>query len=115
MQMTRYHVLLAYQNGMRDFSDADLRWAYLSGANLSGANLRGANLSGANLSDANLRDGGVDPRGWRFIGQLFAPGDIRVNAGCRYFTIAEARQWWGDKGNADALARVDLIEKLFSA
>jgi hypothetical protein len=43
-----------------DLSDADLRYAILSGADLRGADLRGAILSGAILSDADLR--GVDLR-----------------------------------------------------
>lgn len=52
-------LLAAYQDGVRDFTHANLENADLSQANLSGinleqANLRGANLSGTNLSEANL-------------------------------------------------------------
>jgi uncharacterized protein YjbI with pentapeptide repeats len=86
--------------------------ANLSDANLSGANLSGANLSGANLSGANgAIDAGTDPRGYRFIGVLYDDG-IRVLAGCRWFTHAEAVAHWTAKGNRDALARVALLETL---
>ena len=47
---------LAGDEGKRaNLSDADLRYADLSGADLRSANLRYADLSGANLSDADLR------------------------------------------------------------
>lgn len=56
-----YAVVAAYNDGIRDFEDADLRGATLRGAdlheaNLSGANLRGADLSGSDLHDADLHD-----------------------------------------------------------
>jgi uncharacterized protein YjbI with pentapeptide repeats len=64
--MTAQELLAAYATGERDFpeallikanlSGADLSIADLSGANLSGADLSGANLSGANLSRANLSE-----------------------------------------------------------
>lgn len=43
-----------YAAGERDFQDASLNWANLSGADLRDANLSGANLSDASLSDADL-------------------------------------------------------------
>ena len=43
-------------NGDGNGSEADLRWADLSGANLSGANLRWADLSEANLRWADLSE-----------------------------------------------------------
>jgi 2-iminobutanoate/2-iminopropanoate deaminase len=52
--MKAEELLKRYAVGERNFHEADLCWAILSGANLSGANLSGANLSGADLSDANL-------------------------------------------------------------
>jgi hypothetical protein len=56
----RLTVTLMYPRGRRDFIEADLSWANLSGAyliriNLLGADLRKANLSGADLRRANLR------------------------------------------------------------
>jgi len=92
--------------------EANLRWANLRGADLSEAYLRGADLRGANLSEANLRgakacvDAGQDRRGYRFVGIHHADG-WRIAAGCRWFTLAEARAHWAS--NPDALRRVELI------
>ena len=96
---------------------ANLRSANLSGANLSGAYLSGANLSGADLSGANLsgttsyRCGGWDSRGYHFRAVLFASG-VRITAGCRDFTLSEARAHWTAKNNLDALARAELLALL---
>lgn len=90
----------AYLRGA-DLRGADLRWA-----NLRGANLRGADLSGADLSGANLIDAGQDRRGYRFVAVSHDDG-IRIAAGCRWFTLAEARKHW--KTNAEALAKVEMI------
>jgi len=84
--------------------------ANLCGANLCGANLRGANLRGANLRDADLR--GADLRGANLCGASgcilltetdhgyrvvagFREEEWRIWAGCRDFTIQEAREHWG--------------------
>ena len=53
-KITARELLIAYGEGMRDFSGANLDGANLSRANLSRANLDGANLDGANLDGANL-------------------------------------------------------------
>ena len=53
-KLTARELLIAYGEGMRDFSGANLYGANLSRANLYGANLDGANLDGANLDGANL-------------------------------------------------------------
>ncbi len=108
-----------------DLAGANLRDADLAGANLrdallTGANLRDANLTGANLRDAvqtgaDLRwamgviDAGTNHRGYRFLGVRHDDG-WRVAAGCRWFTVAEARAHWRRKGNQDALLRVAVIE-----
>ena len=105
-----------------NLSGANLSGAYLSGANLSGADLSGANLSGANLSDAALsganlsgttsyRCGGWDSRGYHFRAVLFASG-VRITAGCRDFTLSEARAHWTAKNNLDALGRAELLALL---
>lgn len=83
-----------------------LQQAVKSGVNLRGANLRGADLSGADLSGANLIDAGQDRRGYRFVAVSHDDG-IRIAAGCRWFTLAEARKHW--KTNAEALAKVEMI------
>jgi len=82
---------------------ADLRGARLSGADLGGADLRGAYLRGAYLGDADLRgadlggadlvDGGQRSDGYRFIGWI-KDGVLQIRAGCRNFTITEARLHW---------------------
>jgi hypothetical protein len=93
-------------------SDADLRSADLSGANLSGADLSDADLSGANLSGTtSYRCGGWDSRGYHFRAVLFASG-VRITAGCRDFTLSEARAHWTAKNNLDALGRAELLALL---
>ena len=94
-------------------SRANLSGAYLSGADLSGANLSGAYLSGADLSGANLSgaeqgddriiDGGLRSDGYRFFLTRTEPGEFRVKAGCRNFTVKEAKAHWDEtrpKGEA---------------
>ena len=88
----------------------------------SGA-LRGADLGGANLYGADLRgveaviDGGQDGRGWRVIGWL-RDGQLMMSAGCRNFTLTEARAHWGGASyleahdaatQAEMCARVELV------
>jgi hypothetical protein len=108
-----------------DLRDADLRDASLSGADLCCADLRGANLNGADLNGADLRDAslrgailtdatgyidlGTDKRGHHFRAVLHDTGWI-INAGCRWFTIAEAIAHWTDTKNKDALARVAIVQ-----
>ena len=71
-----------------------------------------ADLSGANLSGAiGAICAGTDPRGYRFVG-IAHPDGPRIAAGCRWFTVAEARDHWAN--NRDALARVALIEAALS-
>ena len=85
--------------------EANLREANLWGANLREANLREANLWEANLWGADLRgangiagrviDGGLRSDGYRFLLTRTDPGAWRVKAGCRNFTLTEAREHWG--------------------
>ena len=91
-----------------DLSGADLSGANLSRANLSRANLSCANLSGAylnradlscaylnraNLIGADLIDGGQRSDGYRFVGWIKA-SVLQIRAGCRSFTIEQARAHW---------------------
>jgi len=97
-----------------NLSGADLSGAYLSRANLSGADLSDANLSGANLSGAYLIDGGQDERGYRFIGWKRGD-DLMISAGCRNYTISEARKHWGGSnytGPKSNIQRVELIASI---
>ena len=76
-----------------DLEGADLEGANLRGANLEGANLAGANLKGANLSDTCLIDGGQRSDGYRFVGWV-KDEILQIRAGCRSFSITEARAHW---------------------
>ena len=85
------------------------------GADLRGANLRGADLRGADLQGAYLRDAkgyvclGTDQRGYHFYAVQWDDG-WRISAGCRWFTLAEAKAHWEAKGNNDALARLAILD-----
>ena len=76
-----------------DLRGADLRGADLRGANLHGADLRGANLHGADLHGANLLSLGQRSDGYEFYAQV-RNGGLWIKAGCRYFSISEARKHW---------------------
>jgi len=101
---------------------ADLRGADLTGADLRGAYLRGANLTGADLTGADgvLAIGPIDT--WIMYAVRFPDGP-RIKAGCRWFTVAEAREWWGEGGAAQdtvthgprMLAGVDALMALARA
>ena len=76
--------------------------ADFSGANCSEANFFGADLSRADFSLANfsgakgiLHVGPVD--GWDMYAVRWDDGP-RIKAGCRWFTVTEARAWWGKGG-----------------
>ena len=103
---------------MANLSMANLRGADLSMANLRMANLRGADLSGADLAEVRaIIDGGQDARGYRVLGWL-RDGQLMLKAGCRNFTLAEARAHWGRADyledhdaatQAEMIARVELV------
>jgi hypothetical protein len=94
---------------------ANLARTYLAGANLTGANLTGANLAGADLTRAYLAGAylaGADLAGadlgdqwiiqgpcrsdgyYFFLQKLTADAAPMVKAGCRYFTLPQAREHW---------------------
>ena len=80
-----------------DLTGADLTGADLARANLTGADLTGADLTGAYLTRAYLgrtlqRIGPID--GYTMVAVSWADGP-RIACGCRWFTVAEARAWWG--------------------
>jgi hypothetical protein len=84
---------------------ADLSEANLSGANLFGANLFGANLFGANLYRANLIVGGYRSDGFCFLLYKEPDGTVKLRAGCRYFSIKEAKAHWLATRNGTQLGR----------
>jgi uncharacterized protein YjbI with pentapeptide repeats len=79
-------------------------------ANLSGANLFWVSLSKANLSKAKgYIDLGTDTRGYHFRAIWFPDKETwQVTAGCRNFTLAEARAHWIN--NPEALARLSILD-----
>lgn len=109
-----------------DLRDADLRRADLRGADFGGADLRGANLRGANLWGAYLGGadlGGADlrgapilgdqPNGWRAHAWLDEEKAVRVQVGCRCFTLAEARAYWAGKDDRrEVVAWLDYVERV---
>ena len=125
-----------------NLNGADLRDADLHGANLHGADLHGANLNGANLYDANLR--GADLSDANLHGANLSDADLRgatgfhlltvtdhgylvlasrigdewkIGAGCRSFSIEEARKHWGaadypaPSSGSRIIAMLDWLEK----
>jgi uncharacterized protein YjbI with pentapeptide repeats len=101
-----------------DLRDADLRDAYLFGADLRDADLRDADLRDANLSHADLRgaNGGQRSDGYRFIAWC-KDGVLQVRAGCRSFSLPEAREHWertrgGTALGDETMAILDLIERV---
>ena len=77
-----------------DFSRADFSLASFYGADFSGANFFGANFFGV---EGILHVGPVD--GWDMYAVRWDDGP-RIKAGCRWFTVSEAREWWGKGGAA---------------
>jgi uncharacterized protein YjbI with pentapeptide repeats len=108
--------------GGADLGGANLSSAYLRGADLRGANLGGAYLGSAYLRGANLGDqwiiqGGTRADGYQFFLTNLTGEGVRVKAGCRNFSIAEAKAHWqstrGDTplGLETALIGAGMIEQ----
>ena len=85
--------------------EAHYAWRRSDGSRGQRANLDGANLTGANLTDADLSRAylsGADgiivltetDHGYRVYVTQRA-GEWRIGAGCRDFSISEARAHWG--------------------
>jgi hypothetical protein len=102
-----------------DLSGANLRKANLSKANLSKANLSGADLSCADLYGANLSEAVgylplpvADTRGYHHHA-IWCDTEWRVRAGCRDFSIAEARaHWLTDSYTGPAMVRETMASAL---
>jgi len=98
---------------------ANLRGAYLRGADLRDANLGGANLRGAYLGGASIIDAGRDSRGHRFLARDGKP--VMIHAGCRWFTLEEAKAHWVEAHKTDTAlhaecnAKIKLIEAVATA
>jgi hypothetical protein len=59
-----------------------------------GADLSGANLSGAHLARADLIVGGHRSDGYAFMLHKELDGAVKLKAGCRYFSIKDAKAHW---------------------
>ena len=110
----------AYNNGASlngaSLNGASLYRANLDGASLYRANLYRANLDGASLDGANLIVGGHRSDGYRFLLVRDATHNVMVRAGCRFFSVADARDHWtftrgGTALGAESLALVDDLER----
>ena len=79
-----------------DLAGADLARADLARADLAGAILTGAILTGANLIHAiiSAADIGTRSDGYRFILLAQPDSEPRIQAGCRNFSLSEARAHW---------------------
>ena len=76
-----------------DFTGSDMQRADMRGAWLAGAQMRGADLRCTDLRGAfGVIDGGIID-GYRVI-LVRHSDESRIAAGCRWFTIAEARAHW---------------------
>jgi uncharacterized protein YjbI with pentapeptide repeats len=103
----------AYLSGAY-LSGANLSRADLSGAYLSGAYLSGANLSGAYLGEHRIISGASRSDGYEFLLTNIGNEGWRIKAGCRNFTLAEAKQHWSKprenmRLNVESLAIVDHL------
>ena len=99
-----------------NLADANLARAHLARANLADANLAGADLARAYLARAYLIDGGQRSDGYRFVGSI-KDGVLMISAGCRYFTLPDARSHWSSSRGGTALgdetqAILDHIERV---
>jgi uncharacterized protein YjbI with pentapeptide repeats len=96
---------------------ANLRGANLGGAYLGGANLRGANLGGAYLGDQQIILGSCRSDGYAFLlTNLKDEHGWRIKAGCRNFTLAEAKEHWSKpRGNQQLnIESLAIVEHLLA-
>ena len=99
---------------------ANLARADLAGAYLADANLAGADLAGANLANQWIVQGAVRSDGYVFMLTNLKYEGVRLKAGCRNFTMAEARQHWkatrDDKPlGTETFAILDCLEAMAKA
>jgi uncharacterized protein YjbI with pentapeptide repeats len=117
--LRRAYLRRAHLSGA-DLRGADLRGANLRGANLSNADLRGAHLRGADLSGAGIIDCGQRSDGYQFFIHVTAKDQPMLIAGCRYFTLSEARKHWdktrptGQRLGDESRAMLDHGERMLS-
>ncbi|MGH9697935.1 MAG: pentapeptide repeat-containing protein [Candidatus Acidiferrales bacterium] len=87
-------------------------WADLAGAHLAGAHLAGAHLTGADLTWADFVAHLGYPDGWSAFAWA-KDNQVRMQVGCRNFTIAEGRAYWAGKDNRrEVMAALDYAERV---
>lgn len=74
-----------------------VKWGVKNGASLVRANLDGASLVGASHIADRVIDGGIRSDGYRFLLTRTEPGEFRIKAGCRNFTVTEAKAHWNER------------------
>jgi hypothetical protein len=87
---------------------------------MRGADLRGAGLTGAVLTGDKLKSAGEAASrsdGYEFRAFVLADGTLKIKAGCRWFTLTEAREHWtttrvGTRLGDESLAIVDHLERM---
>lgn len=89
----------AVEAAVRDRTN--LSGADFTGADFSGVHFTGVDFTGADFTGAIgiIRMGPID--GWEMFAVRWPDGP-RIKAGCRWFTVNEAREWWekgGGPGN----------------
>ena len=100
MQIKRIDGTVAYESqSATSLKEEAAEEAVRKGVSLARANFSGANFSGVNFFGVEgiLHVGPVD--GWDMYAVRWDDGP-RIKAGCRWFTVAEAREWWGKGGEA---------------
>ena len=97
--MNANELIQRYADGERDFSGANLSEANLYEANLSEADLSGADLGRADLSGANLSHNKylLTAILSDYPMTLSNGASVLVHAGCRCFSIADARAHWAEE------------------
>jgi uncharacterized protein YjbI with pentapeptide repeats len=89
-----------------NLDSARLDRASLVGANLDGASLVGARLDGARLGNQWIVQGATRSDGYAFFLQkLTADEEPMIKAGCRYFTLAQAKAHWTNTRRGTALGQ----------
>ena len=77
-----------------DLSNSDISNSDLRGCDLINCNLRGCDLSYVKGIENSIIDCGIRSDGYRFYLTRTEQGEWRIKAGCRNFTITEAKEHW---------------------
>ena len=103
---TRELVEMTVEKGI-SLRGADLEGAYLRWANLEGADLEGADLRRADLRGTCVIDIGQRSDGYQFYLHC-GLDEPHILAGCRCFTITDARKHWRKTRGGTPLGKESL-------